>query len=244
MQIKKLKLDLNPQILLQFLNSLVFVLFLFIFNASSATVFIVLFILWCWYLYNKFFSKRAELFFMFLSFMLSSFFVAVSIGDSGFNFVVFLFLGVLLYMFMESVSMSLSQFKSIFSIFYYILIFIISSFAVNFMMEYGSITILVMFLVYYLTLRNFISFTLEEKNKITSLWSLVISFVSVQFLWAPSFLSIGFLGIATEVIIFWVFSVDIMIKELSGFLTKKIVLRNAILFITFSFLALLLTTPF
>lgn len=240
MEIEKLKLILNRQILLPFLSSAVFILLLYYVNINSSQLSIWLFFFWCVYVYKNFFYGQLKIFWTFLTLSIVS--VSFALSGSGFiyyfGFIVF---GIIVYMLIGSSNVLFHNYKIVFAIAYYSMVFVLVGYFFK-LLSKGSIIVLpVAFFTFYLIERDFIRFMMSEFNRRTGYWIATFSFLSLQLIWISYLMSISSFGAASLGLIFWIIAFDTLYKFFNGQLNGKEIVKNIILFYTFSLLAIAFT---
>ena len=144
---------------------------------------------------------------------------------------IIIFFSALFFLVVGVASLQFVHAKRALSIFFYLLLFAICVYAASYSIPVASIlTPLVLFVVFYILSKEYVRFMQEAWNARLRVFSVGLSLLTTQVLWASSLLSIGFLNIAALTLVFFITFLDTMMQVYDGSLTKEVIYKNAALF--------------
>jgi len=240
MDAKKSNSVLPRQIALPLLNAVIFGVLLWLANAVGTWLVIIAFLMWIWYVYRSFFVGHARMSFLFLTFVGVSLLFSIHINAGGWQLLGFAALAGLMYVFIGAVTVLSAQYKAYASIIYYATTFLLSAYIAARAPLSGAVSLVILWALYVLMFRDYAAFIIGKRTRRITAWAMVMSLVAVQLLWASLFLSIGFLGSAALVLVFWVSGTDIFLRFFEGTLSRAALYKDIGFFAAFSLMALLL----
>jgi hypothetical protein len=240
MDAKKSNSVLPRRIVLPLGNAIIFGLLLWLANVASTWLVVAVFVLWAWYVYRLFFVGHARVLFLFLTFVGVSLLFALHVSAGGWQLLGFAALAGLMYVFIGAATVLSAQYKVYASIVYYAAVFLASSYIAARAPLGGVVSVVILWVLYVLMFKDYASFIIGERTRRITVWAMVMSLVAVQLLWVSLFLSIGFLGSAALVLVFWVAGIDIFLRFFEGTLSRTALYKDIGFFAAFSLMALML----
>lgn len=238
--IEKLKLGLKTLNWRLLVNSVIFAVILGLALKTHSWWWIFFYCVYAFYIYFYFFKTEAsKLFFSFLFFLVISLRIVFDVFFGFVDFFIIIFLAGLFFILIGLKSIHFHNPRLFSGIFYYFLIFLGSLYLLIFSFNNSSWWRMILgFIFFYLISKDYFSVIFDKFDGRKKVFSLVLSFASSQLLFVSSFLSIGFLNSASLVLIFWTVAVDLSYHFFCGILTKRIIIRDSIIFIVFSLLSI------
>ncbi len=153
-----------------------------------------------------------------------------------------IFFGVLLFMLLGVAQVRFRDpFKQL-SICYFLLVFSAAGlFALQGPIEHMLGASLLMLLFLYLTGREYLTAEIGYFNSRTRAYLIALALVSSQVLWIASLISIGFLNIASLILVLHMVSMTSVVHHFNGMLTKRALAKDVLFFAGFSAIILIIS---
>lgn len=242
--VKKLGLVLKRPLLLLSLEALVGVALVQWTNISRSWFVAFLFISYALWLYTaRAVEGAVPLGVLYVVFIGITICVAFVLPAGLSNAVIFLFLGFLLWVVVAVRRLLFATHaRQMLGIFFYFVVFLVSAYA-SAASPSGAwwATFLFLFLFFFLTVREYVRMVLADHSSRITLFSLVIGLLCAQLLWVLSLLSVGFLNVASLVLVFLIVALDLSGHFFAGTLSRRTLL-NSVGFLSF-FVLLIVVLP-
>lgn len=239
MEIKKLKYLLKNQTTSLLADAGIFWALLSL-GASGSLFFGLLWVIDLLYLKSKFFkSDTSSPTFLFWVFCAVSFFVLWKLNGLA-DFIAGLLIFILLFIFLAAQMLYFANPKLAIWLFFYMVTFgVVSSFASYFPANLWWGSLFALGTILFGIMLDFLKIETKSIDTRKKTYALVFALLASQCVWAASLLSIGFLNVAVVVLIFSITFGDLAVNHFIGHLTKKAIIRHALFFVVFEFIAFL-----
>lgn len=242
--VKKLGLVLKRPLLLLSLEALVGVALVQWTNISRSWFVAFLFVCYAWWLYTaRAVEGAVPLGVLYAVFIGITICVAFVLPAGFSNAVIFLFFGFLLWVVVAVRRLLFATHaRQMLGIFFYFVVFLVSAYA-SATSPSGAwwATFPFLFLFFFLTVREYVRMVLADHSSRITLFSLVIGLLCAQLLWVLSLLSVGFLNVASLVLVFLIVALDLSGYFFAGTLSRR-TLFNSVGFLSF-FVLLIVVLP-
>lgn len=231
MTVRKFTSSLKLPTLSLLLNTLIFALTLDILRGGASVWSILLIVAYAVYVYVTRMNSSIRIPALYGA-LIASAIIGVAAVPWGIGAgVVIAFFSVLFFLVVGVASLQFIHPKMALSVFFYLVLFAICVYASSYSIPVASIlTPLVLYVVLYALTKEYVRFMQGAWNARLRVFSVGLSLLTAEVLWAGSLISIGFLNVAALTLVFFITFLDTMMQVYDGSLTKQVVYKNAALF--------------